>query len=105
MSRIAEANLPDYGYPSSPGFRERGGTSQEAAEIMGNVAGMRQAVLAIIRTHASTADEVAEKLGLSVLSVRPRVSELKRFGRIIHSGQRRKNASGVNAAVWMERRK
>ena len=104
MSRIAEANLPDYGYPSSPGFKERGGTSQDAAEIVGNVAGMRAAVLSVIRTHPSTADEVAANLGLSILSVRPRCSELRRFGKIIHSGQRRKNASGVNAAVWMVRK-
>lgn len=103
MSRIAEANLPDYGYPSSAGFKERGGTSQEAAENLGTVAGMRAAVLAEIRRRPSTADEVAEKLGLSVLSVRPRCSELRHFGRIVANGQRRKNASGVNAAVWTVR--
>ncbi len=105
MSRIAEANLPGYGYPMDAGFKERGGTSQDAAEIMGSVVGMREAVLSIIRTHPSTADEVAEKLGLSILSVRPRVSELRRFGKIVKNGQRRKNAiSGVKAAVWMERK-
>ena len=104
MSRIAEANLPDYGYPDRPGFKERGGTSQEAAQNLGTVAGMRAAVLAEIRRVPSTADEVAEKLGLSSLSVRPRCSELRHFGKIVYSGKRRKNAvSGVSAAVWMVR--
>ena len=47
-----------------------------------------------------TADEIAAKLGESVLAVRPRVSELFRAGLIEKTGDRRPNASGLNAHVW-----
>lgn len=46
-----------------------------------------------------TPDEVAARLGLSVLTVRPRCSELMRRGRIVDSGLRRVNASGRKAKV------
>jgi hypothetical protein len=47
-----------------------------------------------------TADEIAKDLNLSVLSVCPRVSELKRLGEIQQTGARRKNESGMTATVW-----
>lgn len=47
-----------------------------------------------------TADEVASLLSLSVLSVRPRITELRNAGLIEKTGQRRKNASGSKTYVW-----
>lgn len=47
-----------------------------------------------------TADECARHLSESVLSIRPRFSELLRANRIEDTGERRKNASGRNATVW-----
>ncbi len=47
-----------------------------------------------------TADEVADMLKLSVLSIRPRFTELLKAGRIEDTGIRRKNVSGRNATVW-----
>lgn len=47
-----------------------------------------------------TADEVAIDLDLSVLTVRPRVSELHRDARIEDTGLRRRNQSGMTATVW-----
>jgi hypothetical protein len=47
-----------------------------------------------------TADEIAAQLGCSILSVRPRVSELNVGGEIEQTGARRKNASGMTATVW-----
>ena len=52
------------------------------------------------RLAAMTADEVAELLGESVLSVRPRVSELKAQGRVEATTKRRCNVSGKTAVVW-----
>ena len=46
-----------------------------------------------------TPDEVAERLALSVLTVRPRCSELVRLGRFVDSGERRANDSGRLAKV------
>ncbi len=47
-----------------------------------------------------TADEVAKIMGVSVLSVRPRMTELALDGSICPSGARRPNASGKQAIVW-----
>jgi len=47
-----------------------------------------------------TADEIAARLGESVLAVRPRISELFHAGVIEKTGDRRPNASGLSAHVW-----
>ena len=47
-----------------------------------------------------TADEVAEVLDQSILSIRPRLTELGRLGDIEDTGERRKNQSGKKAIVW-----
>jgi DNA-directed RNA polymerase specialized sigma24 family protein len=103
MSRIAEAAFGDLFYPLAPGFKT-GGTSKNAARaIAGDAKLLReQAYSAIVAagSRGLTADEVAEKLGCSVLSIRPRCSELRTAGRIVPSGDRRKNVSGLRAAVW-----
>jgi hypothetical protein len=99
MSRIAEAFSPDYGYPNTAGFKEKGSTSQEAAARV-DADNLRGAALIAIRANPSTADEVASALGLSVLTIRPRLSELRALGKIVPNGERRKNASGASAAVW-----
>lgn len=51
------------------------------------------------RLDGLTADEIAEISGESVLSIRPRVSELKSIGVVADTGTRRKNASGRSATV------
>jgi hypothetical protein len=89
-------------YPASPGFKERGGTSQAAGEEMQVTAEtVRELVLAEIERKPGTADEVAARLGLSILTVRPRLSELKVLGKIRKSTARRRNESGKLAVVWL----
>jgi predicted HTH transcriptional regulator len=85
-------------YPHHAGYKEHGGTSQEAAEKT-DAKKLRAIVLRELTRRAGTADELAERLGLSILSVRPRVSELVRLGKAVKTGQRRRNASGHSAAV------
>jgi predicted ArsR family transcriptional regulator len=47
-----------------------------------------------------SADQVASMINESILSIRPRMTELVAAGKIVDSGDRRKNASGRNAKVW-----
>jgi predicted ArsR family transcriptional regulator len=47
-----------------------------------------------------TADECAEAIGISPLSLRPRFAELHVGGWIDRTGLRRRNASGRKANVW-----
>lgn len=101
MGRMKEALLGDTPYPLAPGFKERGGASEQAAaEIKPAAATLREQVLAAIRISPATADEVAERLRVSILAIRPRLSELRAQGKIEPTGERRENASGKYATVW-----
>jgi predicted transcriptional regulator len=92
-------------YPNRPGFKQYG-TSQEAADAIEPQAHtLRGKALAEIKAagrHGLTADEVADQLGRSVLSIRPRVSELLVLGLIERNRQRRKNTSGLFADAYVE---
>jgi predicted ArsR family transcriptional regulator len=88
-------------YPDSPGYKEKGGTSEAAAALAANTsATLRTRVLAILKNRQLTADECARYLGASILAVRPRLSELRRMGEIQKTGSTRMNESGIQAAVW-----
>lgn len=90
-------------YPDKPGFKSAG-TSQEAAQaIAGQAKTLRARVLGAIASEPAglSADAVADRLGESILSVRPRVSELHQSGEIRRTEDRVKNASGMAAAVWV----
>jgi predicted ArsR family transcriptional regulator len=97
MSRMSELI-----YPDAPGFKTAGPSEDAAKAISGKAARMRAMVLQKIGQHpaGATADEIAKDLNLSVLSIRPRVSELNRNGEIEQTGARRKNESGMTATVW-----
>ncbi|WP_311276152.1 hypothetical protein [Methylobacterium sp. WCS2018Hpa-22] len=89
-------------YPVAPGFKEVGGTSEAAASsISSRSAILRAGVLRTLRqTGNLTADETAGFMGESVLSIRPRFSELLGLGLIAKTGERRPNEGGHNAIVW-----
>lgn len=89
-------------YPDAPGFKVSGPSEDAAAAIAPRAPRIRDAVLEVIATAAApvTADEVAGVLRLSILTVRPRVSELYRMGEIRRASDRRCNASGMTASTW-----
>lgn len=88
-------------YPGGPGAQDRD-TSRAAADAIAPSVGMlRDRALRVVeRSNGLTADEVAGRLGVSILSIRPRMTELSRLGKVRDSGVRRKNASGRHAIVW-----
>lgn len=90
-------------YPKHAGWKDST-TSRDAAiaiEKTGRAATLREDVLAYFRTgRDATADEVAEALKESPLSVRPRVAELKASGLLIETGIRRKSSTGRSSHVW-----
>jgi len=97
MSRMSELI-----YPDAPGFKVSGPSQDAAKSVASTATKLRAAVLAQIATcpGGAKADEIAGQLNLSVLSVRPRVSELNHNGQIEQTGGRRRNASGMTATVW-----
>ena len=92
------ASLPKY--PEHPGFKEIGTPLDAAVAIKSRSQPLRRRALAVICTRPSTPDEVADVLGETVLAIRPRITELKRFGLIEKTGEKRANASGCDAYVW-----
>lgn len=91
-------------YPDAPGHRYVD-TSIAAADAiapkLGRLQQMAQAAIRDAGTHGLTADELAAWLEMDRWSIQPRTSELKRKGLIRDSGQRRPNATGKLAIVWI----
>ena len=90
-------------YPDAPGFKVHGPSEEAAERVASHAKVLRAKVLAHFKTcfpEGRTADEVATEMNLSVLSVRPRVSELHRNGELRDTGARRANTSGMTATVW-----
>jgi hypothetical protein len=88
-------------YPAAPGFKT-GGTSEDAAAAIAPSAGtLRRHVYELLRATPAglTADECAMRLNESVLSIRPRCTELCAAGLAKPSGVRRRNFSGRDANV------
>ncbi len=94
---------PPKKYPESPGFKVTG-TSEDAAKAIEPRAGSLRAralgVLRQIMPEGMTPDQIAKKMGCTVLAVRPRITELAHANLIEKTGERRLNTSGVNADVW-----
>ncbi len=87
-------------YPVTAGSKT-GGTSAEAAVAMSpKVQTLCALCYDVLRDRPMTADETAARLGLSVLSIRPRFSNLVALGKIEKTGQRRRNISGLHANVY-----
>lgn len=61
---------------------------------------LRDRCIAALTGNPSTADEVAALLGKSVLSIRPRFTELSERNIIVETGEERANRSGKLAMVW-----
>ena len=93
-------------YPEAPGHRDTD-TSFDAARSMDGIAGRlrQEAFKFLTQSGGATADEVAAHVGVSVLAMRPRITELKQQGVIVDSGLRRLNRSGRRAAVLAPRKK
>jgi predicted ArsR family transcriptional regulator len=88
-------------YPHTPGHRQTD-TSADAADAMQPLAEtVRASCLDVLKSRGPlTADETADALGLSILTVRPRMTELRQMGLARDSGDRRPNRSGKSAIVW-----
>ena len=93
-----------YPYPFEAGSKTKTGPSKEAAQELnkkGRPERLRDKVIAALELYGPlTADECSDQLSESVLSIRPRFSELSRRGRILKTGNTRPSSQGKNQAVW-----
>lgn len=102
MSGDEDADLFSWGarYPASPGSKVAGPSAEAADDMASEAATLRRRCLECLLEQELTADEVAAKIGRSILSIRPRLSELRTLEKIEDSGLRRNNLSGKRATVW-----
>ena len=90
-------------YPNNAGYKEPT-TSKKSAETV-PAKTIRKKCLMILRNKmqygdGATPDEIANLLNISILSVRPRFSELKLKDCIEDTGKTRTNESTKQAKVW-----
>ena len=90
-------------YPDRPGYKAAGTSSTAARATAPRAPTVRDQILALLRRGDATPVEAAAALGVSILTARPRFSELSRMGLIFRTGCRRKNSSGLMADVWRAR--
>ncbi len=93
-------------YPNKAGYKKRRTSKQASLEIKAPT--IRQKCLSVVKnknSYGATPDEVADLLNISILSVRPRFSELVLKGCIKDTNKTRKNKSGKQAIVWKYRKK
>lgn len=92
------------GYPDAPGHRNVDTSIAAAVALTPKLGRLQRTAQDTIRdagTDGLTADELAARLDMDRWSIQPRTSELKRKGLIRDSGQRRPNATGKLAIVWI----
>jgi predicted ArsR family transcriptional regulator len=87
-------------YPHLPGFQDTDTSKAAAGSVAPSAHTLRDAALRVLKSGPRTADEVAAALGESILSIRPRLTELRMMARVYDTGERRKNSSGRSAIVW-----
>ncbi|MBV2149566.1 hypothetical protein KRZ98_14935 [Sphingobium sp. AS12] len=96
--------MHDHDYPSVPGHRGVDTSAAAAASLTSSLSYLQAKVLRAIADAASrglTTNELADALRIDRGSVQPRTSELRAKGRIRDSRQRRLNANGKKAIVWV----
>lgn len=88
-------------YPDGPGYKAAGTSMDSAAKVAPRAPRLRNAILGLLgKGWKLTPDEAAHALGESILSIRPRFSELVATGQIMPTGDTRPNASGHRAQVY-----
>ena len=91
-------------YPNAPGHRNVDTSIAAANALAPKLGRLQRMALQAIRDAGwlgLTADELAARMDMDRWSIQPRTSELKRKGLIRDSGQRRPNATGKMAIVWI----
>jgi hypothetical protein len=91
-------------YPLAPGWKEPTTSRDAALAIAPKARTLEARVFAFLQDRGPhTADEVADALGISPFSIRPRFSALLARRLIEETGERHKNESGHAAKVWRVR--
>lgn len=97
-----QTDIEDFlgGYPSHPGWKGRGTSKAAADGIAPEAKGLRARVLEAVKARQGTPEQIAHRLGVPLMNVRPRLSELAAVGLVEDSGERGTAMGGRKAIVW-----
>ena len=87
-------------YPETPGYKARDTAKAAADGIAPQAKSLRARVFDAIKAQPGTPEEIAARLGVPLMNVRPRTSELSARELIEDSGERREADGGRKAIVW-----
>lgn len=91
---------PPARYPASPGFKTAGPSEEAAKAMKPRAATIREGVLACLVLSPMTPEQIAARLGIDILAVRPRLTELKLLGQVEKTEARGPSRGGLSATVW-----
>jgi hypothetical protein len=86
-------------YRDHAGYKWTDTSIEAARKVTPGMHAAHDAILAVLAIEPLTPDELAFKLGMDKLFCRPRCSELVAMFKVVDSGDRRPNASGLKARV------
>jgi hypothetical protein len=87
-------------YPRAPGWKARRTAADAAAGIAAKAKPLRERVLEEIGLKPGTPEQIAHRLGVPLMNVRPRCSELAALKLIVDSGGRATAMGGRQAIIW-----
>jgi hypothetical protein len=87
---------------AAAGFKEKGGTSEQAAhQVKGHAATLRSRIMDLFKRCAYlTPEDAAVILNADLLGIRPRFTELLNSGKIRKTSRTDLNAKGKRVRVW-----
>ncbi len=90
-------------YPNHPGWKAQETSALAAVSVADKAPILRARCLKLIgeSVEGLTGNEMAAAMGWDITSIRPRLTELVRLGKIINSGKRRPTPSGCTAMMWV----
>lgn len=88
-------------YPHAAGSKRVGPSEDAAKAVTPTIKEAHRKILFALRADGpATADEIAERIGKTILYTRPRMSEMVNLGLIVETEVTRPNDSGKPATVW-----
>ena len=87
-------------YPQTPGWKKTDTSEQAALAMLPKSKRLQRLVLEELEKGEGTADDIARRIGEDFMSIRPRLSELFKDGKVIDTKRRGKSRSGKSAIIY-----
>ena len=97
---LTQADLFAQTYPDAPGWKGRDTSKAAAQAIAPKAQSLRERVLVAVTAQPGSPEQIARRIGVPLMNVRPRLSELAARGLVVDTGRREIADGGRKAIVW-----